>query len=422
MAPAPAIAKAGATKAHAKRMAFFYVPNGVHMPSWTPKDAGKRFALPQILTPLGPFRDDLLVLTGLAQDGAADHGDGGGDHARSLACFLTGRHPLKTDGANLRAGISADQVAAQKLGHLTRLPSLELGCDPSAQSGSCDTGYSCAYSSNISWRSESTPVAKEINPSLVFDRLFANERKSETASQRAKRDLYQKSILDFVAEDANQLKHRLGANDKRKLEEYLTSVRELEQRISRAQKAMLVDGKEFPKPQGVPQDYREHVRLMFDVLILAFQGDATRIATFMYANEASGRSYPFIEVPDGHHDLSHHGNDHAKQEKIARINHLHISQFAYLVGKLKAIREEDGTLLDQSILLYGSGISDGDRHNHDDLPIIVVGKGGGTIPTGQHIRIGKQTPLNNLFLSMLDRIGASVEKLGDSTGRLEALS
>jgi hypothetical protein len=422
MAPAPVIAKAGAIKARARRMAFFYVPNGVHMPSWTPEEAGKRFELPQILKPLDPFRDDLLVLTGLAQDGAFDHGDGAGDHARSLACFLTGRHPLKTGGANIRVGISVDQVAAQKLGHLTRLPSLELGCDPSAQSGDCDTGYSCAYSSNISWRSESTPMAKEINPGLVFDRLFADERSGETASHLAKRDLYRKSILDFVAEDANQLKHRLGANDKRKLDEYLTSVRELEQRIARTQQATLGDGKRFSKPQGVPEDYREHVRLMFDVLVLAFQGDATRIATFTYANEASGRSYPFIGVPEGHHDLSHHGNDRAKQEKIAKINHLHVTQFAELVGKLKAIREGDGTLLDHSMLLYGSGISDGDRHDHADLPIILVGKGGGTIPTGQHIRIGRQTPLNNLFLSMLDRIGAPVDKLGDSTGRLDALA
>ncbi len=421
MAPAASIAKGRAVKSAAKRMAFFYVPNGINMDDWTPKDVGTNFALPEILQVLEPYKNEMLVISGLAQDGAFAHGDGGGDHARSLACFLTGRHPLKTDGANIRAGVSVDQVAAQQVGHLTRLPSLELGCDRGAQSGNCDSGYSCAYSSNISWRSESTPMAKEVNPRLVFDRLFSNNNPNETPASRAKRDRYRKSILDFVAEDAESLKRRLGQNDRRKLDEYMTAVRELEVRISRSSEISLVDSSGFPKPQGVPQDYKEHIRLMFDLLVVAFQGDVTRIATFMYANEGSNKSYAFIGVGEGHHDLSHHGGNGEKKEKIKRINKFHIEQFAAFLAKMKATREGDGTLLDHSMILYGSGISDGNSHSHKDLPIALFGKGGGSLPTGRHVRLDSQTPLNNLFLSMLDRIGAPVDQLGDSTGRLAGL-
>ena len=404
-----------------RRMAFFYVPNGVHMPDWTPGGSDSNLALPEILQPLAPFKDDLLVLTGLTQDGARAHGDGGGDHARSLASFLTGTHPLKTAGFGIKAGVSVDQYAAQKLGNSTRFPSIELGIDRGAQAGNCDSGYSCAYSSNISWRSESTPMAKEINPQLVFERLFAGQLSDESAEVKARREKYRKSILDFVLEDAKSLRGKLGQVDRRKVDEYLTSVRELEGRFARVDKVSTVDLKGVPRPTGIPKDNREHIRLMFDVLALAFQTDTTRISTFVYANEGSTKSYKFIGVPEGHHDLSHHGKDPDKQDKIKKINIYHIEQFAYFLEKLRSIREGEGTVLDHSMIVYGSGISDGDRHNHDDLPILVAGKAGGTIKGGRHLVYPKNTPLNNLYLSMLDRAGLPTTGLGDSTGALPKL-
>ncbi len=421
MHPFRPLARAGTVeKAMPKRMAFFYVPNGVRMESWTPEKVGADFELPDSLKPLESFKDDLLVLTGLTQDNAFAHGDGPGDHARALACFLTGTHPRKTDGANIKAGVSVDQLAAQKLGHLTRLPSLELGIDPSAQAGNCDSGYSCAYSSNISWSSATTPVAKEINPRLAFDRLFGNGQSGEMSTTRGLRDEYRSSILDFVADDARRLHDRLGTHDRRKLDEYLTSVREIERRIAKASEPVDVpDGAE--RPTGVPKDYPEHVALMMDLIALSFQADVTRIATFVFANEGSNRSYRFLDVPEGHHELSHHGGNKEKLSKIARINLFHIEQFARLIGLLKAIPEGEGNVLDHSMLVYGSGIGDGNRHNHDDLPVLLVGHGHGTIKPGRHARYPRGTPLNNLYLSLLDRAGCSVEALGDSKGRLEGL-
>jgi hypothetical protein len=402
-----------------QRIAFLYVPNGVHMAAWRPQQEGSGFTLPPTLEPLGPFRDDLLVLSGLAQHNAEALGDGGGDHARSLSCFLTGVHPLKTDGANIHVGVSADQVVAQQLGGRTRLPSLELGIERGGQSGNCDSGYSCAYSSNISWRSPTTPMAKEINPRSVFDRLFIGRDKTGDRADQQKRELYKKSILDFALEDAQQLRSRLGQGDRRKLDDYLTSLREIEKRIARADAAAgLPPG--LSRPDGIPQGYGEHIRLMFDVITLAFQTDSTRICTFMYANEGSTRPYPFIGVPEGHHDLSHHGGDPKKHEKLKKINRFHVEQFAYLLGKLKAIREGEHSLLDNSMIVYGSGISDGDRHNHDDLPILLAGRGAGTLQPGRHVKYSPR-PLNNLYLSLFDLLGVSAERLGDSTGRLPKL-
>ncbi len=404
-----------------RRMAFLYVPNGVHMADWTPKDAGAGFHIPPTLKPLEAYREDLLILTGLAQHNAEALGDGPGDHARSLACFLTGTHPLKTDGAGIRVGVSVDQVAAQKLGRQTRLPSLELGIERGAQSGNCDSGYSCAYSSNISWRSSNMPMAKEINPKLVFDRLFASRSRASSPANRIKHELYKKSILDLVLDDAQQLQRRLGANDRRKIEEYLTAVREVELRITQTEKAVkLLPANGLARPTGIPDDIGEHIRLMFDLIVLSFQCDATRICTFMYANEGSNRNYPSINVTDGHHDLSHHGGDLKKHEKLKIINRFHIEQFGYLLGKLKSTKEGPGSLLDSAMIVYGSGISDGDRHNHDDLPILMAGRGGGTIKPGRHWKVEPQ-PLNNLYLAMLDRVGVSLDRLGDSTGRLKKL-
>jgi hypothetical protein len=406
----------------ALRMAFLYVPNGAHMPDWTPRSMGAGFDLPAILEPLRAVKDDLLILSGLTLNPARALGDGGGDHARAMASFLTGRHPRKTDGANLCAGTSVDQVAAERIGQATRFPSLEIGCEGGKSAGECDHGYSCAYQSNLSWRSETTPVAKEINPRLVFDRLFGSPPDgSSGAGDPARDDRRRKSILDYISEDARDLRGVLGAGDRRKLDEYLTSVRELEQRIARGRPALDAGVAKYPRPLGIPADYQEHIRLMGDLLVLAFQNDLTRIASLVFANDGSNRSYRSVGVSDGHHDLSHHGGDSAKLEKIKRINQFHAAQLAYILGKLKKIPEGDGTLLDHCMILYGSGISDGNAHTHDDLPILLAGKANGTIKTGRHVRLPKETPLTNLYLSMLDRIGVKVDGFGDSTGRLAAL-
>ncbi len=417
----PRAARAAAVEEAPRRLAFFFVPNGVHMPDWTPNGEGRDFELPAILSELSEYRDDLLVVSGLAHDKARANGDGPGDHARCAATFLTGCQAYKTAGKDIRVGVSVDQIAAAEVGHLTRFPSLELGCDKGAQSGNCDSGYSCAYSSNISWRTPNMPLAKEVDPQHVFDRLFAGVRRSEVAEARDRRLRDQKSVLDFVLDDAERLHKRLGTTDQRKLDEYLTSIREIERRV-----AGNGDGDDDPtsdlaRPVGVPKDYAQHIRLMFDLLVVALQGDQTRIATFMFANAGSNRSYRFIEVPDGHHDLSHHGGDEEKQAKISKINRFHMSQFAYLLGRLSAIEEGDGSLLDNSMLVYGSGIGDGNRHNHDNLPILLAGRGGDALSTGRHMRLEENTPLSNLYLSLLERMGVAAESVGDSSGPLEGL-
>lgn len=421
MIPLRARAATGAALTPPRRMAFIFVPNGVHMPDWTPETDGADFELPKILAPLAQVKDQLLVFTNLAQQKAFPNGDGPGDHARALATFLTGCQAYKTNGANIRVGTSVDQVAAQQIGHRTKFPSLELGLDKGAQSGNCDSGYSCAYSSNVSWRSPTQPVPKEIDPRVVFERLFGSASGKETAESRALRQKQQKSILDFVREDASALQRQLGGADQQKLDEYLTAVREVEQRITRSEGEAIRELPKFEQPDGIPKAHEEHMRLMCDLLVLAFQADLTRVSTFMFANAGSNRSYAFIDVPEGHHDLSHHGNDKKKQAKISKINQFHTRQLAYLVEKMKGVKEGDGTMLDHSMVAYGSGIGDGNAHNHDKLPVLLVGGGGGTLRTGRHIRYDKQTPLNNLWLSMLDRMDARTDHLGDSTGRLEDL-
>lgn len=415
---APSLALGGGLP---KRMAFVYVPNGMNMSDWTPKREGEGFDLPSILQPLQPFQQDFLVLSGLTHDKGRPHGDGAGDHARASASYLTACQPRKTQGADIRVGVSVDQVAAGKLGQNTRLPSLELGCDHGKQAGNCDSGYSCAYSFNISWKTEFTPMPAEVDPRLVFDRLFSNNLKGEVLENRAKRDRYHKSILDFVLDDANRLKANLGQTDNRKLDEYLTAVRELEVRIERAQKfaSAMPD---YDKPTGIPKEYQQHIRLMYDLMALAFQTDTTRISSFIAAHDGSNRQYPFIGVSDGHHDLSHHQNDPAKKEKIAKINQFHTTQFAYFLQRLKAIPEGEGTLLDNCMIVYGSGLGDGNAHNHDNLPVLLAGRGGGTVRPGRHIVYEKETPMANLFLSMLHQMGAPVERVGDSKGRLSLLS
>ena len=399
------------------RMAFLYVPNGKHMPDWTPQKEGAGYDLPPILEPLAGVKDKLTVLSGLAADGARPHGDGGGDHARAMAAFLTGAHPNKTDGTDIRSGISVDQVAAAQIGDRTRLASLEIGTEHGSMAGNCDSGYSCVYSSTMSWRSATQPLPKEVNPKLVFERLFGSGDPAQ-ANRRAQ----QKSILDFVREDSKGLENRLGKSDGRKLDEYFTAIRDIELRMERAENLPPVKVPDFPPPGGIPESYEEHIRLMCDLTVLAFQADVTRVATFVLANEASNKPYSFIDVPEGHHDLSHHGGDAAKQAKIRKINLFHTRQLAYLLERLDATPEGDGTLLDHSMIAYGSGIHDGNSHNHENLPILLAGGGGGTLSPGRHLRYPEGTPLNNLWLSMLKRMDATVEKLGDSTGALTNLS
>lgn len=412
------------------RLAFVFFPNGAIMDSWKPKQDGTGFEYPATLEPLAAHRDDLLILSGLAQDNGRAKGDGPGDHARSAASFLTGAHPVKTSGADIRVGVSADQLAAELIGGQTRLPSLELGIERGKHAGSCDSGYSCAYSNTISWKNGTTPVAKEIQPRLVFDRLFGTQPGNDRSE--AARAFYRRSILDLVAGDAARLQRTVGQTDRRKLDEYFTGIRELETRIERTEREAAVAASEkqrevaAPPPNmdiayGIPSDVTQHIRLMYDLLALAFQTDTTRVATLMLANEGSNRSYAMVDVKEGHHQLSHHQGNQEKIEKIRRIDHFLATQFAYFLEKLKSIREGEGTLLDNSLIVYGSGLSDGNAHNHHDLPIAMAGRGGGTVTPGRHIVYPRDTPLNNLFLSMLDRAGARCERLGDSTGLLPQL-
>jgi hypothetical protein len=403
------------------RMAFVFFPNGVNTAHWFPRDVGAKFELPWSLEPLVPHRDRLLVLSGLAHAKARANGDGAGDHARSSGTFLTGVQIRKTDGKEIRAGISVDQLAAQKLGEATRLASLELGCDRGAMAGNCDSGYSCAYSSTISWRTETQPNPKEVNPRQVFVRLFGDPEAIADQRARARQAMYRRSVLDLVLEDARSLSNRLGSADRRKLDEYLESVRDVERRIQAAERKNEQPLPEMEVPQGVPAEFPDYVRLMMDLLVVAFQTDSTRIATFMLANEGSNRTFPWMEVNEGHHSLSHHAGNAEKLEKIRRIDRFYVEQFAYLLKRLSEIREGEGTLLDHSMILYGCAISDGNRHNHDELPILLAGKAGGTLKTGRHIRYPKDTPMCNLFLEMLDRVGVRQDRFGDSTGRLPDL-
>ncbi len=408
-----------AGKAAPNRMAFLYVPNGKNMVDWTPKTEGELTDLPAILQPLADYRRDFSILTGLTVDKARANGDGGGDHARALSAFLTGAQPRKTDGTDIRAGVSVDQVAASRIGDQTRLASLEIGTEAGSMAGNCDSGYSCVYSSTMAWRSATQPLPKEVKPKLVFDRLF----NAGSQQDRARRDAQRKSVLDLVREDFRELNGKLGAHDQRKLDEYFTAIREIEVRIERAGK--------FPEPKApegftvaeqIPPTYQEHIRLMADLMVLAFQTDTTRVCTFVLANEGSNKPYPFINISEGHHELSHHGNDEAKKAKIKEINRFHTTQLAYVLGKLKSVKEGDGTLLDHCMLAYGSGNSDGNAHNHDNLPLLLAGRGCGTIQSGRHLVYPKETPLNNLWVGMLNRMEIKLQQLGDSTGELTGLA
>jgi hypothetical protein len=419
----PALTALAETSARGiRRMAVVYTPNGMMMPNWTPRGEGASFELSPILEPLAPFRNQSIVISGLADKYGWPQGDEGtGDHARAAATFLTGVHVRKTEGADIQGGVSMDQIAAKALGNDTQLASLELAIESVEFLGACDSGYSCAYANTIAWRSPTTPLPMENDPRAVFDRLFGATDSTDAASRRA-RAIKERSILDSVTDRVRELQRSLGVRDTAKMAEYLDAVRDVERRI---QKAEAQSARELPtvdRPAGVPPTFEEHARLMFDLLLLAFQTDMTRVSTFMLGREVSGRAYPEIGVPDSHHPVSHHQNDPEKLAKLAKINVFHLQQFVYFLEKMRRTPDGDGSLLDHSMLLYGSGISDSNIHMHDNLPLVLVGGGAGQIKGGRHVRYAKDTPVTNLFLNMLDKLGVPAEQFGDSTGRLPYLS
>lgn len=400
------------------RMAFVYVPNGIIMPDWTPVEEGTNFQFKPIMAPLEPHRDKLQVLTGLMQNGGRALGDGPGDHARAASSFLTGMHPKKTAGADIKIGISVDQAAAQKIGSATRFPSLELGLEDGRLVGSCDSGYSCAYSNNLAWRTDNSPLPPEINPRLIFERLFGSGDEVEDAASRARRLKYEKSMLDSVITETGSMQSKLGPTDRRKLNEYLYSIREIEKRIAANERDSKQMAPPFAKPEGAPLDYSEHCRLIYDLMTVAFQMDATRVITLMMGREGSSRAYREIGISDAHHPLTHHRGNEDMIAKVKQINRYHVEQFAYFINKLRNTPDGEGSLLDHSMVLYGSGIADGNRHTHHDLPVVLAGGGNGTLTTGRHKRYPSETPMANLFVSMLDRMGAPTEAIGDSKGKL----
>ncbi len=397
-------------------MAFLFVPNGVIQPKWTCEGTGEDWKLSETLTPLSPFKSKINVIDGLAHDNGRGKQDGAGDHARASATFLTSARPLKTS-SRVHLGISVDQVCAEQLKGQTRLASIELGLTGSRNAGSCDSGYSCAYSSNISWRSETQPMAKETIPRLAFERLFG----TGDTHQRREQNLVRRSILDVVSQDAKTLISKVGDTDRRKLDEYFSGVRELEQRIERTEQEDRAALPDLEVPYGRVEAFREHARLMFDLMVVAFQTDSTRVATLMLDNAGGNRSYTEIGVKEAHHGLSHHRNDADSVEKLQRIDHYLVEQYAYFLEKLDAVQDGEGTLLDNSMILYGSALGDGNRHTHHDLPIVLAGGAGGKIPTGRRLQYPTDTPMGNLFLSMLDIMGTPAESIGDSSGRLTGL-
>ncbi len=418
----PALTLTSQATAAPVRLSFVYVPNGIVMKDWTPNSVGKNFEFTRILKPLEAHREDLFVLSGLDDHNGNALGDGPGDHARAGAAILTGVHCKKTAGADIQNGISADQVAAKVLGAKTRLASLELGCEDSRTVGNCDSGYSCAYTNSISWRGVSTPMPPEVNPRMAFERLFGTNDYSLSAETRARRAEYRKSILDLVREDTQKLNRSLGQADRRKIDEYLTAVREIEKQISMAEKGNQEIAPAIEKPAGIPPTFLEYAKMMFDLQLVAFQADLTRVATFMMGREGSMRVYPEIEVPDPHHPLTHHRNNLDWIERVTKINCLHVELFAYFLEKLKSTKEGTGTLLDHSMVVYVSGLSDGNRHMHENLPVLLAGRGDGSLAPGRHIVYKRGTPMTNLYLTLLERMGVQPERIGDSTGKLEQLT
>jgi len=431
-AMSPAFAAPAGKTAPPCRMAYLYVPNGIMMDQWLPATdqpgvTALPSQLPRITSALAPYRNDVMMLAGLTSNGGRALGDGPGDHGRAGAAYLTGIHPKKTFGRDIQAGVSMDQIAARALEGKTRFASLELGCEEGVQGGNCDNGYSCAYSNSISWRTSSSPMPPEIRPRAVFERLFGGADEETDPRRRARLEGYQKSVLDVVLDDAQRLRNSLGGADRRKLDEYLFAIRDIEKRIQNTEKqnaqvSPLIPA--IPAPSAsVPTDLSEHARVMFDLVALAFQTDMTRVITVLVGIEQSPRSYAAeLGIKEAHHGLTHHQGDREKIEKVTQINCFHMKQFTYLLDKLKSSQDGDGSLLDHSMIVYGSGLSDGNAHLHHNLPVILAGRGNGSLKPGRHIRYAEETPITNLYVAMLDRLSVHVDSFGDSNGQLRYLS
>lgn len=401
------------------RMAYLYIPNGVNLDHWRPQGTASSYKMGSSFASMEKHRQDFQIFTGFEQKNAMAGGDGPGDHARGVAAFLTSARPRKTAGSDIQLGISADQVAAKAVASQTRLSSLELSADGVRKSGNCDSGYSCAYQFNLSWRSEDQPMTPESNPRAVFERLFGAGSSGERAQSLGQRLASKKSVLDFIADDAKALHRNLGRTDQRKLDEYLTGVREIEKQIEKAENMGMPADPGVPAPEGKPESYGEHLRLMLDMMVLAFKTDTTRISTFLMAHDGSNRSFAEIGVNDGHHNISHHRGNQDNLEKIAKIDTFYLEQLAYFLDKLKSTEDVDGkSLLHNSMIVYGGCISDGDRHNHNDLPILLAGHGGGALKPGRHNDLGENVPLSNLYQRMLEEFGVTEKRFGDSTGVL----
>jgi len=401
------------------RMAFFYVPNGMIMDAWNPTYEGKFQELPRSLKPLEPFKDDILQISNLTHNTGRALLDGAGDHGRCCGSYLTGVQ-VKKSLTEIKGSVSFDQLVANEVGKQTRFPSLELGMEDARQAGDCDSGYSCAYTNNLAWRGESQPLPPMLDPRALFERLFGTGQPM-TPEQRKRQAIYRRSILDFVTDSTHKLESSLGPTDRRKLDEYLSAIRQVEIQLERAEKDTRPIEPGMDKPYGIPADFSEHFKLMSDMIAIAFQADQTRIVTFLMTREGSSRPYRELDIPDGHHPLTHHRNLPDLMEKVRKINEYHVRQFASFIEKMKATKEADGTLLDNSMIVYGAGLSDGNAHLHEDLPTLIAGRGGNYIKTGRRMVVRRETPMCNLFLTMMDRMGVHTEKFGDSTGRLQGL-
>lgn len=412
----PCISAASKLNVPPVRLAWVFFPNGTHSDRWLSSAEGDSWKVTPSLEPLSDLRSDVSMLRGLAQVNARALGDGPGDHARSAAAFLTGAHPVKTAGSRIRVGKSIDQVLADAYGLDTRLPSIELGTEKGRNAGSCDSGYACAYSGSISWRSDTQPMGKEIEPRQAFERLFGTA--SSAGLDTAKRLAMRTSILDSVRQSRESLLKKLGDDDRKKMDEYFTSIREVESRLEKVSQPVELDDPNAIDGFNSPSDFGDQIRLMYDLMVLAFRTDTTRIATFMVANEGSNRSFPMIDIKEGHHQLSHHQNKQDSYEKVAKIDRYYCEQFAYFIKRLKETKDGESSLLDNSLVVYGGAISDGNKHDHHDLPILLAGRGGGSIASGRFHEFERDTPLNNLYVKMASCCGVDIPELGDSTGSL----
>ena len=415
----PAFATAAATTP-VKRFGVVYHPNGVIYDRWLPAGVGSNFELSFTLQGLQKFKDNLTVITGLFSDPAEANGDGGGDHSRACGTYLTGVHVKKSDSL-VENAISMDQIAAKAFGRETQLSSLQMTVDDNSLLGSCDLGYSCAYSSTLSWLTPTLPLMAENNPRVLFERMFgaSGSTDSRVRSARLQQD---RSLLESVSDRVTALQHQLGAADNRRIDDYLASLRDVERRIQKAEEQSSKQLPDVTQPSGIPDSFDQHARLLYDLQLLAYQSDVTRVLTFMYGREQTSRPYPQIGVPDPHHPITHHQNDPVKMEKCVKIQSYHIALFADYLEKLRNTPDGDGSLLDHAIILYGSGISNSDRHTHGPLPTVVVGGGGGTLKGGRHLVVSEHTPLTNLQVTLLGKLGVPTENLGDSTGQLPELS